>query len=190
MHSLHPRLYAGAMAAYGAHWRSGTAAALVIVLGFAGCGSSDDSAKELARQKEIAKARAEGAREARNNARIRKLEQEVRESKREGAPGPAPSNGSSGAAGPSGANQSPGSGDAPTGVPVSGTSCGGDLYVGPQTSCPFGESVRTAYRDRGGGDIKDLVVRSPVTGKDYELSCSNGETHVCIADTDAKVYFK
>jgi len=80
-------------------------------------------------------------------------------------------------------------------VPASGTSsasptsCGGGLSVGPQTSCPFAKAVRTPYLAKGGGDIT-IVVRSPVTNKDYTLACTNAATHVCTATTGAKVYFK
>jgi hypothetical protein len=68
-------------------------------------------------------------------------------------------------------------------------SCGGDLSVGPNTSCPFAENVRDEYEQSGGGNV---IVRafSPTTGVTYEMACgTTGETIVCTGGNDASVFF-
>jgi hypothetical protein len=68
-------------------------------------------------------------------------------------------------------------------------SCGGDLSVGPNTSCPFAENVRDEYEQSGGGNV---IVRafSPTTGVTYEMACgTTGDTIVCTGGNDASVFF-
>jgi hypothetical protein len=78
----------------------------------------------------------------------------------------------------------------PTTTATSGSvSCGGDLSVGPNTSCPFAENVRDEYEKSGGGNV---IVRafSPTTGVTYEMACgSTGDTIVCTGGNDASVFF-
>jgi hypothetical protein len=67
-----------------------------------------------------------------------------------------------------------------------GASCGDGLSVGPNTTCAFAESVRSAYESDGPGTV---VAYSPVTGQTYVMSCSSGPSVVCTGGNDASVYF-
>jgi hypothetical protein len=67
------------------------------------------------------------------------------------------------------------------------TSCGNELSVGPDTSCPFAENVRATYQRVGGGTVE---VFSPVTNKTYYMSCSaTGAEVTCTGANNASVYF-
>ncbi|MEA2272047.1 MAG: hypothetical protein QOI98_755, partial [Solirubrobacteraceae bacterium] len=64
--------------------------------------------------------------------------------------------------------------------------CGGDLSVGPNTSCGFAENVRAAYRQSGSSVVSAF---SPATGKTYTMYCTTSSPHVCTGGNDAAVYF-
>ena len=66
------------------------------------------------------------------------------------------------------------------------TSCGNELSVGPNTTCPFAEDVRAAYDDSGPGTV---MAYSPVTHLTYAMTCSDGAYVVCTGGNDASVYF-
>lgn len=66
------------------------------------------------------------------------------------------------------------------------TPCGGQLSVGPDTSCSFAENVRDAYEREGPGTYE---VFSPVTEKTYSMTCSTGTPVVCTGANNASVYF-
>lgn len=66
------------------------------------------------------------------------------------------------------------------------TSCGGQLAVGQDTTCSFGESVRSKYESEGPGTYE---VFSPVTEKTYSMTCSSGTPVVCTGGNNASVYF-
>jgi hypothetical protein len=66
------------------------------------------------------------------------------------------------------------------------TSCGGQLAVGPNTTCSFAESVRSTYERQGPGTYE---VFSPVTEKTYSMTCSSGTPVVCTGGNNASVYF-
>jgi len=76
-----------------------------------------------------------------------------------------------------------------TGSSESGqTSCGGGLAVGPNTTCVFAEAVRSAYRDSGASET--VMAYSPVTNKDYEMTCvTHGLQVACTGGIGASVYF-
>jgi hypothetical protein len=68
------------------------------------------------------------------------------------------------------------------------TSCGGDLSVGPNTTCLFAESVQSAYRSSGGSSTVEAY--SAVTHKTYEMTCVTSTTTVkCTGGIGAAVYF-
>jgi Glucodextranase, domain B len=69
---------------------------------------------------------------------------------------------------------------------VNETSCGGQLAVGPDTTCSFAESVRAVYERQGPGTYE---VFSPVTEKTYSMTCSSGTPVVCSGGNNASVYF-
>jgi hypothetical protein len=69
------------------------------------------------------------------------------------------------------------------------TSCGGNLSVGPNTSCAFAANVQSAYESAGGGNTT-VSVYSPATGRTYDMSCGpSGGVVVCTGGQGASVYF-
>lgn len=104
---------------------------------------------------------------------------------------------SSGGSGGSSHKSSPGGGSSGGGVahevaPSAGggggeTSCGGDLSVGPATTCEFAEAVQSAYRSSGGASTVEAY--SPVTNKTYEMTCVTGVRVKCTGGIGASVYF-
>jgi hypothetical protein len=70
-------------------------------------------------------------------------------------------------------------------------SCGGPVFVGPDTSCLFARSVRKAYIDTGlnGYSGTTLTASSPVTGQTYVMRCAGGSPVVCRGGTSALVEF-
>ena len=76
-------------------------------------------------------------------------------------------------------------------APAGGTtSCGGDLSVGPNTSCSFAQNVEQAYDQSAGGSTV-VTAHSPVTGLNYTIDCTGGSPHRCTGGTthNASVYF-
>ncbi len=67
-------------------------------------------------------------------------------------------------------------------------SCGGDLSVGPNTSCPFAQNVERAYAKSSGGNT-DVTAFSPATGATYTMHCTGSSPHVCTGGNNASVYF-
>jgi len=65
---------------------------------------------------------------------------------------------------------SQGSGGSPAPAP-GGTSCGDNVYAGPNTSCPFALNTRRAY-DEAPGIRATVEVYSPVTSQTYSMSCA------------------
>jgi hypothetical protein len=94
-------------------------------------------------------------------------------------------------ASPTGHNTKPTTPAAPPANVSGGTSsCGGDLAVGPNTSCGFAQNVEQAYDQTSGGD-QTVTAFSPATGITYTINCSGGSPHVCTGGTthDASIYF-
>ena len=70
-----------------------------------------------------------------------------------------------------------------------GTSCGGGLYAGPNTSCTFARNVRDAYWEAPGASAT-VRVHSPVTNQTYTMSCSpSGSGITCSGGNNASVTF-
>jgi len=84
-------------------------------------------------------------------------------------------------------SQTQGGGAAPGGAT---TSCGGDLAVGPNTSCGFAQNVEQAYDQTTGGE-QAITAYSPATGTNYTIDCTGGSPHVCTGGTthNASIYF-
>lgn len=84
----------------------------------------------------------------------------------------------------------PSSGVVPGNSTGATTSCGGDLSVGPNTSCSFAQNVEQAYDQSSRGDTT-VTAFSPATGLSYTINCTGGSPHVCTGGTthDAAVYF-
>lgn len=145
------------------------AAVLVVgtILGLAACGDSGAS------QEELNQAKRAGAAHAREQGRIKQIQHEIRKLRhgQDGAPVPPPSGSSSSYS--SGGN----------------SSCGGELSVGPNTTCPFAENVEAAYFAEIGSGSGTVIAYSPVTEKTYSMYCTAGTPHVCTGGNDASVYF-
>jgi tRNA A-37 threonylcarbamoyl transferase component Bud32 len=73
-------------------------------------------------------------------------------------------------------------------LPSGRSSCGGDLSVGPNTTCGFAANVETAYDQSSGGDTY-VSATSPATGLTYSMHCTGGSPHVCTGGNNASVYF-
>ena len=75
-----------------------------------------------------------------------------------------------------------------TDVPAGMTNCGGGVYAGADTSCPFAQSVAADYT---GGD--PFSVYSPVTGQSYTMTCTGPGTYedvvTCEGGNNAEVAF-
>ncbi len=83
-----------------------------------------------------------------------------------------------------------GAGGSGAGAAGARTSCGGDLSVGPNTSCGFAQNVENAYDQTSGGD-QVVTAYSPDAGTSYTINCSGGTPHVCTGGSthNASVYF-
>jgi hypothetical protein len=77
-------------------------------------------------------------------------------------------------------------GPRPTGASTS--PCGGDLSVGPHTSCAFAKRVEAAYRSSRGG-ATTVTAYSPATTQTYSMHCTAELPHVCTGGKGAAVYF-
>jgi hypothetical protein len=70
---------------------------------------------------------------------------------------------------------------------TNGQACGGGLYAGPNTSCPFAANVQQAYNQAPGLDAT-VQVFSPVTNQTYSMSCSPAGSGVtCSGANNASV---
>jgi hypothetical protein len=102
------------------------------------------------------------------------------------APEPTTGHGGTGSAG--------GSGTATTTVaPVTqasgGQSCGGGVFAGPNTSCPFALNTRDAYYEAPGSHAT-VRVFSPVTDTTYTMTCApSGSGTTCSGANNASVTF-
>jgi hypothetical protein len=72
-------------------------------------------------------------------------------------------------------------------APARGNPCGGGVYAGPNTSCPFALNVRDAYMDAPGSRAS-VRVFSSVTGTTYTMDCRPaGNAITCSGGNGASV---
>jgi len=109
----------------------------------------------------------------------------------------------SGAAAPSGATsatsqpQSPSHSTAPSSaspsqppsstVPANASQCSATVYAGPGTSCPFAQVV-AAKVPAHPKPVFEVKAKSPVTHKDYTMTCTSGTLVECRGGNNAAVY--
>ena len=158
-----------------------TAVLVLLLLGsFAfGCGGDDG-----ATQDQLDAAKAEGAKEARDQAKLNQLQNQVKQLQKQTGNGSG-NNSNSG-------NNSGGEGDgyyddgSSSGGPVS--SCTGGVRVGANTSCAFAMNVSGEYGSNPGAT--SIRAYSPVTGDYYTMSCGSwsGGGTVCTGGNGAAVY--
>jgi hypothetical protein len=77
--------------------------------------------------------------------------------------------------------------DPPEYPPGATASCGGLVFTGPDTSCPFAENVVNAYANSSGSVT--VTASSPVTGETYTMQCSGESPVSCTGGTNALVVF-
>jgi hypothetical protein len=146
------------------------AVALAAFMATAGCGSSSDTAaQQLAKQKQLQHAREQAAKQQKLQDKLKALQKQVN--------------------GQNGAGTTTAGAPSPPATSAGSQSCGGDLSVGPNTSCEFAQNVRAAYQGSGGGNVI-VSAYSPVTSTTYEMACgSTGGTVVCTGGNNASVFF-
>jgi hypothetical protein len=148
---------------------------ILVCLGLfaSGCGGDDDGAT----QEQLDAAKAEGAKEAREQAKLDQLQKQIRELQ----------NQPKGDGNDSGNDaQDGGSGTIDTSGPVS--TCDTGIQVGPNTSCAFAFNVAGEYGSNPGAST--ISAFSPVTGEYYTMSCGafSGGGTVCTGGNGAAVY--
>lgn len=82
--------------------------------------------------------------------------------------------------------------DPPAYPPGATASCGGLVFVGPDTSCPFAENVASAYNNANNvssSGIVTVTATSPVTGDTYTMQCSGDSPVSCSGGNNALVVF-
>ncbi len=82
--------------------------------------------------------------------------------------------------------------DPPTYPAGATASCGGTVFVGPDTSCSFAENVKQAYSNASGtsgNPVNTVSATSPVTGETYEMQCTGLSPVACRGGTNAFVEF-
>ncbi|MBN8866417.1 MAG: hypothetical protein J0H98_02585 [Solirubrobacterales bacterium] len=156
--------------------RKGVLAVLaVLCLGlFAyGCGGDDGASQD-----ELDAARAEGAKEARDQAKLNQLQRQINQLQKQKSRGSDQNVGTQ--------SQSSGSGSSSAAGPVS--SCGDGVQVGPNTSCSFAMNVAGEKGSNPGAST--ITAYSPVTGQQYTMSCGSwsGGGTVCSGGNGATVY--
>jgi hypothetical protein len=137
------------------------------VFALVACGSSDAS------QDEIEQARTEGAKEAKQQAKIEQIEHQLKSLKHGNGIPPNRSNSA-------GSSTAPASG---------GTSCGGGLSVGSNTTCAFAENVEYQYYAEIGSGSGSVSAYSPATERVYSMYCTAGAPHECTGGNSASVFF-
>ena len=68
-------------------------------------------------------------------------------------------------------------------------SCGGLVFVGPDTTCPFAENVAKAYTNANDSGNVTVTASSPATGETYTMQCSGRSPVSCTGGTNAFVVF-
>jgi len=131
------------------------------------CGGDDSSTEDR-----IARERQEAAKLARQEERIRQLEREARQARKESGAG-------------SGQTPAPSSPNPSTGA--LSRDCGNGVSANSVTSCGFAQAVREAFYS--GGQRSNVTAHSDATGLSYEMSCTAGSPHVCTGGRGAEVRF-
>jgi hypothetical protein len=148
-----------------------------LLLGLSACGGGGSSSETGPSPQQIARYKKLGALHVHKEVRLRRLEKELRQVKH---------------GGPAVSAQVPRveSNPVPTPAPAVPTTetCGGELTVNSDTSCPFAEAVEDAYYEEVGSGGGTVEAYSPVTEKLYSMSCS-GSPHECVGGNNAVVYF-
>lgn len=150
---------------------------LFIGLFAAGCGGDDGATQE-----QLDAAKAQGAKEAREQAKLDRLQNQVKQlqnqTKKRNGGRPQKNGGNAG--------QGDGYYESGSGGPVS--TCATGVQVGANTSCAFAMNVAGEYGSNPGAS--SISAYSPVTGEYYTMSCGSwgGGGTVCTGGNGAAVY--
>jgi Flp pilus assembly protein TadG len=137
-------------------------------------------------QSELEKAKAAGASEQAAKQKQASVEADIQKLKEDLAKAKAQAATPSAAATSAGQTQAP---VVPRAQTAQGASCGGNISVGPNTSCAFAFNVASELYDAGGGS-RTLSVYSPTTGRYYTMTCVAGVPTVCRGGNNAIVYIR
>jgi hypothetical protein len=137
------------------------------------CGGSGPNEEEVARYKR------QGAEHVHKEERLRKLEKELKHIKNKGQGGSAVP--------PRTESAPPGSVPAPAPAPTK-ESCGGELEVNSNTTCPFAANVEAEYFAEIGSGSGSIEAYSPAREQVYVMFCT-GSPHECTGGDNAAVYF-
>ena len=148
------------------------AAMLAAALTLAACGGSGGD--------DVSQAKIEGEEHANQEHRLEDVEEELEHLHRRGH----------GRTGPHAPRRVEAPPTPPTTSPSTSSleSCGGELEVNSDTSCPFAEAVENAYFSEIGSGSGDVDAYSPVTNKTYVMYCTSSP-HQCTGGNNAAVYF-
>ena len=157
----------------------GVSAVLVLIcfgLFAYGCGGDDG-----ATQDQLDAAREQGAKEARDQAKLDQLQNQVKQLQKQSSQGSA-----NDSQGNSNSNQTGSDGTSGGSGPVA--SCGDGVQVGPNTSCSFAMNV--AGEKGSNPDATTISAYSPVTGQNYTMTCApwSGGGTLCSGGNGALVY--
>ena len=140
--------------------RFASIACLAVVI--AGC-ATDNSDREQ-------RIRDEAERQGRQEERLRQLENEVKQQRKDG-------------------------GQSTTGVTTTTTpntaaskqtgNCGGGIFTNSNTTCDFARNVAAAYGKQSGAGV--VSAYSPATGKTISMSCEGASPVVCTGGDNARV---
>lgn len=141
-----------------------------------GCGGDDGATQE-----QLDAAKAEGAKEARQQAKLNQLQGQVNQLQKQ-----AKGNSSKDDSGGNSNQGDDNDGGSSSGGPVS--TCATGVQVGPNTSCSFAMNVAGEYGSNPGAST--IRAYSPVTGEYYSMSCGSwsGGGTVCTGGNGAAVY--
>ncbi len=147
-------------------------------LALSACGNDSPS------QAELDQARKEGAKQALDQQQTRKQQRQIAQLKKQVKKADGGGNGGGGGTTTTSAVAVGGSSSG--GIPSGATSCADDVYAGPNTSCQFALNVSTNYY--GSGQSTNIDVYSPVTNKNYVMTCTGSSPTVCRGGNNASVY--
>lgn len=148
--------------------------ALLATVVLAGCGGENGASQD-----ELERARAEGAKEARDQVKVSQLQRQVKQLQKQQKQ----QKQSGGTAGNSG---SPAPAAAPSVGPAK--TCAGGIGASSATSCDFAINVAGEYGSNPGAS--SISAYSPVTDRFYTMSCAamSGWSAVCTGGSGAAVF--
>ena len=148
--------------------------AVLASFGLASCGGSGASQEEIAAaERHGRRVKAEKEKERRLENAIHALKKEREQEKRR----------------PEVATPAPSSTTASTpSSPSERSSCGGELEVGPDTTCAFAENVRAEYEYELGSGSGEVTAYSEANSRYYSMYCT-AAPHECTGAISARVYF-